>query len=170
MTGSLSSGIAAAGRAAEERVPALGDQAVQIVGLVTVVTVVGVLLVLLLAVRRWLLGSSQGAFACHLRVGGSGTSWRAGVARYEAARLAFFASFALSWWPSTTLYRDRLSMVDRRSALDDPGGPSSATATTIILRCRYDGRVVEIAMDERVAGGFTVWVESGPPGRGINVA
>jgi hypothetical protein len=168
MTAGLAAGVAAASGA--ERVPALGDGAVEIVGAVAAAALLGTVLVVLLVVRRWLLVSTQGAFGCHVRTGGSGTSWRAGVARYEAARLAVFTTLALAWWPSLVLYRDRLAVVDRRSAADDTSGPSSATATTTILRCRYDGRVVEIAMDERVAGGFAVWVESGPPGRGINVA
>lgn len=170
MTGSLTSGSAVRGRAAEDGVPAIGDRAVDIVGVVAFVAVVGATVVVLLLVRRWLLARSQGAFECHVRTGGTGGSWRAGVARYEAARLAVFATLSLAWWPSLVLYRDRLSVVDRRSAADDPAGPTSASATTIILRCRYGGRVVEIAMDDRVAGGFAVWVESGPPGRGINVA
>lgn|GEM_PF-2964513 len=149
--------------------PAIGDGAVRVVGLVAAVVVVGAVLVVLLLIRRWALASAPGAFGCRVRTGGAGAAWRAGVARYDAMRLSFFPVLSLSWWPALVLARHRLSVVDRRSSADEPGAPVSSAGTSV-LRCRYDGRVIEIAMDDRVAGGFAVWVESGPPGRGISVA
>lgn len=151
--------------------PAIGDEAARVVVLVAAVVVLAALLLVAVLIRRWALASAPGAFECRVRNGGAGSPWRAGVARYDAARLSFFPLLSLSWWPALVLARHRLSVVDRRRGGADPGteGPAAAVGTTV-LRCRYEGRVIEIAMDDRMVGGFAVWVESGPPGRGISVA
>ncbi|MGF1646637.1 MAG: DUF2550 family protein [Kineosporiaceae bacterium] len=153
------------------RASAVGDQAARVVGLVAAVVVLAALLLVVVLVRRWALVAAAGAFECQVRSGSQGSAWRAGVARYDAAQLSIFPLLSLSWWPALVLTRHRLSVVDRRRGSDGAGpGDLRPVAGTTVLRCRYEGRVIEIAMDDRVAGGFAVWVESGPPGRGINVA
>ncbi|MGF1661359.1 MAG: DUF2550 domain-containing protein [Kineosporiaceae bacterium] len=153
------------------REPAIGDGAARAVGLVAALVVLAAILLLVVLIRRWALVSSPGAFECRVRPGGPGTAWRAGVARYDAVRLSFFPLLSLSWWPALVLVRHRLSVVDRRRGGGEPGAEGLVVAAgTTVLRCRYEDRVIEIAMDDRMAGGFAVWVESGPPGRGISVA
>jgi hypothetical protein len=157
------------------RSPAIGDQAARVVSLVAVAVVLAALLVLVMVLRRWVLVSSAGAFECRVRSAGlrsaPGSVWRVGVARYDAAQLSFFPLLSLSWRPALVLVRHRLSLLDRRRGGGEPGTDGVVTAAgTTVLRCRYEGRVIDIAMDDRVAGGFAVWVESGPPGRGLSVA
>jgi hypothetical protein len=152
--------------------PALGDDAVGIVGIVTLAVVLAILAVALILVRRVVVGSARGAFECHVRrpFPGETRSWRSGIARYEGTRISIFALVSLAWWPTVTLYRDRLTVLERRQGVDEVGAPILPSGPATVLRCRYDDRLVDLAMDDLAAGGFSVWVESGPPGRGVNVA
>lgn len=161
-------------------VPALGDRTADAVTAVTAVVLVGLLALIVLVGRRLSLGSMRGTFECYIReVNSPGaaapgaartTPWRAGLARYDGSRIAFFATLAFRWWPSRVFDRNRLEIVDRLHGAEASHAPPVATGSAAILRCRHDGNVVELAMDEMAASGFAVWVESGPPGRGINVA
>ncbi len=145
-----------------------------VIGVVTAVVLLGLVLLALLVARRLVLGSARGTFECYLRVFPDGGDrpgpWRAGLARYEGARVAFFATLAFGWWPTMVLDRNRLEILDRPQDEDADPAPSLASGTCTIMRCRHEGNVVELAMDDQAAAGFAVWVESGPPGRGLSVA
>lgn len=146
--------------------PALGWPVVVAAQVLASLLVVAILAVVALMLRRRLIGSRCGAFDCHVQLPAGGRSrWRAGVARNEAARLAFYAAVDFRWWPSVVLHRDRLVFLDRHAGGGDPVSPAG-----VVLRCDYDGVQVLLAMNERAASAFAVWVEASPPGRGRAVA
>lgn len=136
--------------------------------------VVAGLLVLIVAafvLRRYLLSREFGTFDCSLRRPASGHSaggWMVGVGRYESDRLDWFRIFAMSPRPRRSFVRARLVILDRR----EPQGSEaySVVPGSLIVRCAYGSAVLELAMSELAYSGFATWLESAPPGQGVNVA
>jgi hypothetical protein len=133
----------------------------------------GVVLGLVLAlVLRWFhVSRGLGAFRCYVRLPDSSSGpfarWRRGAARFD--------THALRWFPSWTPFASR-GLCMERSALElfgrwtagehDDGVPGGLT----VLRGRLGARPVELAVPATSAAALVLWVESGPPGRNVNVA
>ncbi|MFV0458760.1 MAG: DUF2550 domain-containing protein [Actinomycetales bacterium] len=104
--------------------------------------------------RRFRLSRVPGAFDLSIRpVGGV---WSFGVAHFGSSQLDWYQVFSLSLKPARTLERRRLSIVGRRA-----GGMSSGT---VIVRCRYDDRDLDLALNEQAYFGLSSWSEAAPPG------
>lgn len=136
-----------------------------------VVAAVLVVVIALFVLRRFLLTRELGTFDCSLRREDSGHSqgrWMVGVARYESDRLDWFRIFTMSPRPRRSFARGRLVILDRR----EPDGPEvySVVPGSVIVRCAYGAAVLELAMSDPAYSGFATWLESAPPGQGINVA
>ena len=95
-------------------------------------------------------------------------SWMLGLARYERDRLDWFRFFAWSLRPARSLERGRLVILGQHA----PSGPEAGTVLPgwVVVRCAYGTVTVELAMSEGAYNGLAAWVESAPPGQGINVA
>ena len=121
-------------------------------------------------VRRVALANRLGAFGCLVRVGAADSEmgpWRRGIARYDTNALQWYATLTFGLNPSLSLDRDRLHLQDRFTAdRDEPRVPHGMS----VVVGRYGDRRVDIAMAAGTASAFVLWVESGPPGRGVNVA
>lgn len=144
-----------------------------LVPLLLFAAVAGVLVLLVagLILRRFLLSRELGTFDCSLRSEPSRHSagrWMVGVARYETDRLDWFRIFAVSPRPRRSFARARLVVLDRR----EPEGPEvyAVVQGSVIVRCAYGTSVLELAMSDLAYSGFATWLESAPPGQGINVA
>ena len=143
--------------------------------LVLAVTVLAAGVAVLLLVRRVFLSQFYGAFECLLRelpveLGEPESTgpWRSGLARYDGDRLRWYSSLAIGLGPSLVIERQLLEFIARR----DGGGESAGRSTsgTVVLTLSYGARLLELAVAARYAAALTLWVESGPPGRGLDVA
>nr|WP_281373294.1 DUF2550 domain-containing protein [Kineococcus aurantiacus] len=133
------------------------------------------MLVLLVAVvaRRRRLTSRLGTFDCSIRqVRGARRRWALGVARYETDRLDWYRTFSLSPRPSCTYARRALTVSLFREA--EGSELAAVQPGAMIVECRLEvdglGEEIEFAMGRDAYTGFASWLESAPPGQGVNVA
>lgn len=142
--------------------------------------IAGACAVLLLAalvavvLRRRRLTSRLGTFDCSIRAArGSRRRWALGVARYETDRLDWYRTFSLSPRPSCTYARRALGVTLFREA--EGAELVAVQPGAMIVECRLEGEDVgreeiEFAMSPDAYTGFASWLESAPPGQGVNVA
>ena len=148
-------------------VPGLRASVGLVLLLVATAAVVAALVSAALRWRRFLGG--LGAFRCHVRLPdatGSAARWRRGAARFDPGALRWFPAYMLLASRSLVLERSELQLSSRRSAGEDDGVPVGLT----VLRGSIRGRAVELAVPGSSAAALVLWAESGPPGRGVNVA
>lgn len=132
------------------------------------VVVLVVLLVLGLLVRGRLLARSGGAFDMSVTRGSEpgAKGWMHGLAVYGDAEVRWFRTFSLSWRPRYRLTRGDVQIDGRRQPVGDevhaihPGH-------LIVSATRASG-VQQLAMSPNALTGLLSWLESSPPGRGIN--
>ncbi|GMA88627.1 hypothetical protein GCM10025868_38770 [Angustibacter aerolatus] len=76
--------------------------------------------------------------------------------------------FDVSPRPRRVLQRPTLMVQQRRL----PSGPEAFAVMpgSVILRCRDDARVIELAMSDQSSTGFASWLEAAPPGQNVSVA
>lgn len=111
----------------------------------------------------------MGAFRCWVRLPGTSgrfARWRRGAARFDTSALRWFADYVLLASRSLVLERGDLELFGRWTAGEGDGVPHGLT----VLRGTCRGRTVELAVAASTAAALVLWVESGPPGRGVNVA
>lgn len=123
----------------------------------------------LVAVQWRRFSRGLGAFRCFVRLPGSAgpfARWRRGAARFDTDVLRWFPAYTLLASRSLVLNRCELELSGRSAAGDDDGVPHGLT----VLRGSVRGRDVELAVPASSASALVLWVESGPPGRGVNVA
>lgn len=131
--------------------------------------VVLVAAVVSVGVRWYRFSRGLGAFRCFVRVPGSSGAfarWRRGAARFDTGALRWFPAYTLLASRSLVLDREELELYGRWHAGADDGVPHGLT----VLRGSVRGRPVELAVPGTSATALVLWVESGPPGRGVNVA
>lgn len=127
-----------------------------------------VVLVLVVVRRRRLLGR-LGTFDCSIRQARRrGRRWALGVAQYETDRLDWYRTFSLSPRPSCSYARRALAVTVFRDA--EGSELVAVQPGAMIVECRLDGEDVELAMGRDAYTGFASWLESAPPGQGVNVA
>jgi hypothetical protein len=139
----------------------------EVVGAIVVALV---LAVAALVLRRHVITRGIGSFDCSLRVEDSAgrSRWMVGVARYEPDRLDWFNIFGFSLRPARSLGRAHLEILDRR-----PPNSHDIYAVMpgwVVARCVDGDTALELAMGQNAYNGFATWLESAPPGQGINVA
>lgn len=110
-----------------------------------------------------------GAFRCFVRLpgtSGAAARWRRGAARFDTGALRWFPAYLLLASRALVLQRCELQLVGRRASADEDGVPGGLT----VLHGTVRGRVVELAVPPSSAAALVLWAESGPPGRGVDVA
>ncbi len=120
------------------------------------IAVVALLVFVALLVRRLMLYRRPGTFDLSVRpVGGV---WSVGVAQFGSTQLDFYPFFSLSLGPSQVFERDRLRIVGRRESV-------GVLSSTVVIRCRFDGDEIDLAMSESAYFGLSTWSEAAPPGQ-----
>ncbi|MFC5380537.1 DUF2550 family protein [Aquipuribacter nitratireducens] len=136
-----------------------------------VLVALGVVVALVLAlVLRWRhVSRGLGAFRCYVRLPGSAGAlgrWRRGAARFDTHELRWFPT----WMPFASrglcMERSALELFGRWTAGEGDVVPDGLT----VLRGSLGRRDVELAVPASSAAALVLWVESGPPGRNVNVA
>ena len=138
---------------------------VLLVGLVVAAVTTAVSVVL--QWRRFLTG--LGTFPCFVRLPdatGTAARWRRGAARFDPGALRWFPAYLLLASRSLVLDRSELQLLGRRAAGEGDDVPVGLT----VLGGSIRGRTVELAVPVSSASALVLWAESGPPGRGVNVA
>ncbi len=134
------------------------------------VAVLVALVVGVLVARRRFLSRSSGTFECSLRTTTArlGKGWVLGLARYEADRIEWFRVFDLSPRPRRVMQRSDLHVQERRY----PTGPEvyAVMNGSVVVRCSYDRKPLELAMSDQAYTGFASWLEAAPPGQNVSVA
>ena len=128
---------------------------------------VAALLVVLFSVflRARLLMQGGGTIRLQVRVSTlvPGRGWSTGIGRFAGDELRFYRMFSFAVRPKRVL--NRRSMTVSRGRL--PEGPERLTipAHWVILACCTGTALIEIAMAESAATGFSSGLEAGPPGQ-----
>lgn len=119
---------------------------------------------LALMVRRRVIGRHGGTFELshRVRAGRPGRGWLLGIGRYSGETLEWFRVFSLSPRPKRSWGRRAMSYDSSRT----PEGPEAVALYPghVIVTCRYDDTLVDLAMSPASLTGFQAWLESRPPG------
>ncbi|MEZ0166318.1 DUF2550 domain-containing protein [Kineococcus sp. LSe6-4] len=135
-----------------------------------------VVVLVLVVLRRRRLLARLGTFDCSIRQArGARRRWALGVAQYERDRLDWYRTFSLSPRPSCTYARRALAVTVFRDA--EGLELAAVQPGAMIVECRLEtgavagqGEEIEFAMGRDAYTGFASWLESAPPGQGVNVA
>jgi hypothetical protein len=124
-----------------------------------------VLLVLMVALfgRREFYSRTHGTVELYLRLSERqpGRGWAPGFASFRGDELRWYRLFSLAPWPRRRLSRRSLTVESRRP-------PTAEEALLVpvewmVLRCKADQDMVEVAMARRTLTGFLSWLESVTP-------
>lgn len=134
---------------------------------VALVVVLGVLLIAsLIARRRWI--TRDGAFdlSVNRRAEHSAQGWMLGIGVYRNDRVEWFRTFSLWLRPRFVLPRGEVIIEGRRT-------PRSAEAYglhegDVIATVQGDVAIAQIALSPSALTALHAWLESSPPGRGVN--
>lgn len=132
----------------------------EILGLAVLIALV--MAVIVIAVRRSVLirsGSVDVSWRFDLAPGGG--SWVLGQARFCEDHFLLYRALSPLPGPARRLRRDQLTLGDRRPA--EGTEPDLLPAGSVIVRCTYGRRPVEIAVSESTLTGLRSWLESVPP-------
>ena len=132
------------------------------------IIVLASLLVALLVIRRRTVARRSGTFDLSIcrQAGLQPTSWVIGIGSYGSESLDWYRTFSFAWWPRYRFLRGDLEVFDRR----DPVGSEAFAldAGDVIVRITHGSGVRQLAMSPSALTGLLAWVESSPPGRGVN--
>lgn len=133
------------------------------------VFVVAVLLITLLVARRRMMARRRrGTFDLSVcrHEGPQPSGWVIGVGAYGPDSLDWYRTFSFAWWPRYRFFRGDLEVFERR----DPEGPEgfALDAGDVIVRVKHLSGVQQLAMSPSALTGLLAWLESSPPGSGVN--
>lgn len=133
-----------------------------------VALVLATLLVSLLVLRRRVVARRSGAFDLSIcrEAGPQPTAWVIGVGSYGPESLDWYRTFSFAWWPRYRFFRGDLEIFERR----DPEGSEAFAVDDgdVIVRIKHPSGVQQLAMSPSALTGLLAWLESSPPGRGVN--
>jgi len=138
-----------------------------VLGLDAVLVLVFVVLLGLavLALRRRFITRRGGTFDCSLRLkpARAAKGWVLGVGRYAGDTIEWYRVFSYATRPRRVYARRELQIVERR----EPEGTEAFALLSgaVVVRCRYEEDLVDLAMSADALTGFRSWLESAPPGR-----
>lgn len=135
---------------------------------VVVVAAVGLVAVVAVIAQRRRIPRGLGTFPCRLRLpdsDGAGARWRTGTARLDTDTLRWIPTAMMLGSGSVVLDRGELDLQGRWTSAADDDAPHGLS----VLRGSARGRAVELAVPAQSAAAVVLWVESGPPGRGVDV-
>jgi len=130
---------------------------------ITAVSLV-VLLVIMAALfgRREFFARNRGTVELYLRLNQrEGRGWAPGFALFRGDELRWYRLFSLAPGPRRRLSRRTLTVESRRP-------PTAEEALLVpvewmVLRCKADREIVEVAMARHTVTGFLSWLESATP-------
>jgi hypothetical protein len=128
----------------------------------------GALLVTLLVIRRHWVARRSGTFDLSIcrNAGPQPNGWMIGVGAYGPESLDWYRMFSFAWWPRHRFHRGDLEIFERR----DPEGSEAFALDDgdVIVRIAHPSGVQQLAMSPSALTGLLAWLESSPPGRGVN--
>ncbi|TCJ94653.1 DUF2550 domain-containing protein [Nocardia alba] len=92
-----------------------------------------------------------------------GQGWRHGLIRYDEDRLVFFKLTSLKFGPDSTVHRQGLEIVERRSPQGDEFDIMSDDIVVVAVTDPHSN--FELALDRGSMAAFLSWVESRPSDR-----
>jgi hypothetical protein len=133
-----------------------------------VALVLATLFASLLVVRRRVVARRSGSFDLSVcrQAGLQPTAWVIGIGSYGPESLDWYRTFSFAWWPRYRFFRGDLDILERR----DPEGSEAFALDDgdVIVRIKHPSGVQQLAMSPSALTGLMVWLESSPPGRGVN--
>ena len=134
--------------------------------LLLVVALVIVLLALVV-VRRRSIERRSGAFELTVSRRASGAAgWSIGTAVYHDDHLEWYRTFSLAWRPAVVLPRRGVEITGRRHP-DTAESHVLAPGTIVVDLVSAEGEL-RLSLTPPALTGLLSWLESSPPGRGIN--
>jgi hypothetical protein len=135
----------------------------EVVWWIAVVIIAVPLVLMLLFVRRHFIARG-GTIEVSLRLTSyvDGRGWSPGIARFVGDELHWYRVFSFAPRPRRIFKRRSFIVVQRRRP--DGAEQRSLPGQTVVLSCRNERELVEIAMAETTVTGFLSWLEAGPPG------
>jgi hypothetical protein len=132
------------------------------------VFILATLSITLLVARRRMMARRGGTFDLSVcrTAGPDPNAWVIGVGAYAADSLDWYRTFSFAWWPRYRFFRGDLEVFERR----EPEGSESFAldAGDVIVRIKHMSGVQQLAMSPSALTGLLAWLESSPPGRGVN--
>ncbi len=130
--------------------------------------VLAALLVSLLVLRRRVVARRSGTFDLSIcrQAGPHPAGWVIGIGSYGPDSLDWYRTFSFAWWPRYRFLRSDLEILERR----DPEGSEAFSLDDgdVIVRIQHPSGVQQLAMSPSALTGLLAWLESSPPGRGVN--
>ncbi|UNX53972.1 DUF2550 domain-containing protein [Georgenia sp. TF02-10] len=120
-----------------------------------VAALAAVVVLVLFAVRVRRLARRVGSFECARRRPGQ-QGWTSGIAVFGAGKLYWYRLVSLSLRPACTFARAGLQVVRRTRR-------GTGAGHVVEVRCRYQGRELDLAMVDSALAGVVSWLESAPP-------
>jgi hypothetical protein len=135
----------------------------EIVWWIAIVIIAVPLVLILLFIRRQFV-SRGGTIEVSLRLSTyvDGRGWSPGIARFVGDELHWYRVFSFA--PRPRRIFKRRSFIVERVRRPDNAEQRSLPGQTVVLSCRYERELVEIAMAETTVTGFMSWLEAAPPG------
>lgn len=128
----------------------------------------GVALLITLAVRRRWLTRRGGAFEMSVNRNeeASARGWILGIAVYGAGDVSWYRTFSLSLRPKYRFPRGDVHIEGRR----EPQGAEGYAIHDghVVVRIENPTPVRQLALSPSALTGLLAWLESSPPGRGVN--
>jgi hypothetical protein len=133
-----------------------------------VALVLATLFASLLVLRRRVVARRSGSFDLSVcrQAGPQPTAWVIGVGSYGSESLDWYRTFSFAWWPRYRFLRGDLEIFERR----DPEGSEAFSLDDgdVIVRIQHPSGIHQLAMSPSALTGLMAWLESSPPGRGVN--
>lgn len=130
--------------------------------IVAVVITLPCVLVLLFIRRQVIARAGSIEVSLRLSTYVEGRGWSPGIGRFVGEDFYWYRVFSFAVRPRRIFERRAFVVEQRRRP--DAEEERSLPGQTVILRCRYGGEMVEIAMAEGTVTGFLSWLEAAPPG------
>lgn len=127
--------------------------------------VIGLWLVLLW-LRRRALAAHGPVSPCAVRLPGS-PRWRLGLLRLSSGQLDWFSVTGMTTSPTMSWTREGLDISTPSSEIVSIPGLLSAVSLT--LSDETAGDLADLALEPKIYPAVRSWLESAPPGRGVNV-
>ncbi|WP_229051344.1 DUF2550 domain-containing protein [Aeromicrobium sp. Leaf350] len=131
------------------------------------VVVLAIVLLALVVVRRRSIERRSGAFELTVSRRDSGAAgWSIGTGVYHDDHLEWYRTFSLAWRPTIVLPRRGVEISGRRQPDGAEGHVLSPGYVVVDLQAS-EGQF-RLALTPPALTGLLAWLESSPPGRGIN--
>lgn len=123
-----------------------------------------------IVVRRRRIERHPGSFEMSVNRRGmaSARGWSVGTAVYRNDTVEWYRTFSLSWRPRLTLPRGDVEISGRRTP--EAGESHVLAPGQVVVSCEehQSGTVVHLALTPQALTGLLAWLESSPPGKGVN--